>query len=370
MEQSSLPGKKKHKGLRIFGFILLFFLALAIAAAIFSVLWYKKQITAIEAEKCAGENCQTSSFVIDEGESTTSIANKLEQEGIIRSALAFRIYMKLEATDQTLKTGTYSLSKDMDVKEIVKRFNEGAKAKTFRITFLPGGTMTAVRGRLLEAGYKAEEIDAAFKKQYDHPLLKSKPASASLEGYVYGDTYEFYASASVEDVLVRTFDEMYQVVKDNGLEAKYKSKGLTLHQGITLASVVQGEAGVMSAADQQTVAQVFLTRLSKNIVLGSDAIIAYYANQANPNRDKSDMSYLETTPCPWNSRKCQGLPPTPISSPGKTALLAAANPSNTDYLYFISGYDADGKVKMYYAHTAAEHEANIRNYCGDLCEIF
>ena len=118
--------------------------------------------------------------------------------------------MKLEATDQTLKTGTYTLSKDMGVKEIVKRFNEGAKAKTFRITFLPGGTMTAVRGRLLEAGYKAEEIDAAFKKQYDHPLLKSKPASASLEGYVYGDTYEFYASASVEDVLVRTFDEMYQ----------------------------------------------------------------------------------------------------------------------------------------------------------------
>ena len=369
MDQNNIINKKKHKGLRIFGFIILFFLTIAIAAAIFSVLWYKKQITAVEAEKCAGENCPTLSFVIDEGETTTNIANKLEQAGIIRSALAFRIYMKLEATDRTLKTGTYTLSKDMNIEEIVKRFNEGAKAKTFRITFLPGATLTSVRARLLEVGYKAEEIDAAFQKQYDHPLLKSKPASASLEGYIYGDTYEFYATASVENVLTRTFDEMYQVIKKEGLEAKYKAKGFTLHQGITLASVVQSEAGIMSAEDQQTVAQVFLTRLSKNMVLGSDAIIAYHANQVNPNRDKSDMSYLDTTPCPWNSRKCQGLPPTPISSPGKPALLAVANPSNTDYLFFISGYDADGEVKMYYAHTAAEHESNIQNHCGDLCGV-
>ena len=80
------------------------------------------------------------------------------------------------------------------------------------------------------------------------------------------------------------------------------------------------------------------------------------------------MSYLNTIPCPWNSRKCAGLPPTPISNPGKNALIAAAEPAEGDYLYFISGYDADGNLKMFYAHTEAEHNANIRNYCGDLCK--
>ena len=124
----------------------------------------------------------------------------------------------------------------------------------------------------------------------------------------------------------------------------------------------------MNENDQQTVAQVFMTRLARKSVLGSDAIIAYRADQLNPNRDKTDTSYIDTIECPWNSRKCAGLPPTPISNPGKTALLAVANPSKTDYYYFISGYDKDGKVKMYYARTEAEHQANIDKYCGDLCQ--
>ena len=161
---------------------------------------------------------------------------------------------------------------------------------------------------------------------------------------------------------------MYSVIKDNNLEQLYKNAGLSLHEGITLASVVQSEAGIMSLADQEQVAQVFLLRLKRGMVLGSDAIIAYRADQINSNRDKTDMSYLTTIPCPWNSRNCAGLPPTPISSPGRNALIAVAEPASGDYLYFISGYDADGNVKMYYARTQAEHEANIRNHCGDLCK--
>ena len=368
MERNNIINRKKHKGLKIFGFIILFILVLAIAAAVAATLWYKNSITAIEPEKCTGENCQTISFIVKEGDATVTIAERLEEQGIIKSALAFRIYMMLEAKDSTIKTGTYDFSKDMSVEEIVKSLNEGVVAKTFRITFLPGATIQNAKARLAEVGYSSADIEAAFKKSYDHPLLKSKPANASLEGYVYADTYEFYATATVEEVLERTFDEMYQVVKNNDLVAKYKARGLNLHQGITLASVVQSEAGIMSETDQQKVAQVFFARLDRHSVLGSDAIIAYRANQLNPNRDKTDLSYLETIGCPWNSRKCAGLPPTPISSPGKPALLAVANPSKTDYYYFISGYDKNGKLKMYYARTEAEHQANIDQHCGNLCE--
>ena len=368
MDRSNIINKKKHRGLKIFGIIILIILVLVIAAAVAGVLWYKNSLTAINPEKCTGDNCETIQFIVKDGDSTANIAQQLEDKGLIKSALAFRAYMMLEAKDTTIKSGTYDFSKDMSVEDFVKSFNEGAKAKTFQIMFLPGGTLANISKRLQDAGYKEEEINAAFKKQYDHPLLKSKPVSASLEGYVYADTYEFYTTATVEEILTRTFDEMYQVVKQNDLEAKYKAKGLTLHEGITLASIVQSEAGIMDEQDQRIVAQVFLTRLKNGSVLGSDAIIAYRADQLNPNRDKTDMSYLNTIPCPWNSRKCAGLPTTPISSPGKPALLAVANPSNTDYYYFISGYDSNGKLKMYYARTEAEHNENIKNHCGDLCE--
>lgn len=368
MERKNIINKKSHKGLKIFGFIVLFILVLAIAAAVAAVLWYKDSIKAIEAEKCMGDNCPTISFVVKDGDATASIAERLEEQGIIKSALAFRIYIMLEAKDSTIKAGTYDFSKDMSVEEIIKSFNEGALAKTFRITFLPGATIRAARARLIEAGYKEADVDAALKKNYDHPLLKSKPASASLEGYIYADTYEFYTTATVEEILERTFDEMYKVVKDNDLVAKYKAKGLSFHQGVILASIVQSEAGIMSASDQQKVAQVFYARLNKKSVLGSDAIIAYRADQLNPNRDKTDLSYLNTIGCPWNSRICAGLPPTPISNPGKPALLAVANPSKTNYYYFISGYDKNGKLKMYFARTEAEHQANIDQHCGDLCQ--
>lgn len=357
------PTKKKGKAGKVILSVFIALILLAVIAVGGAFLWYKHSLTAV-----CEENCKEQSFVVAEASSGNQIADNLEKSGLIRSALAFKIYLKLEAKNQTLMPGEYDFTGAEDVEKIVKSLNEGVVAKTFRITFLPGGTLTAARERLQKAGYKDEEITAAFNKTYDHPLLAGKPADVSLEGYIYGDTYEFYVGETVENILKKIFDHMYKDIKDNNLEAKYKASGWTLYQGITLASVVQSEAGIMPLQDQKQVSQVFTLRLKRGIVLGSDAIIAYRADQINPNRSKSDMSYLNTIPCPWNSRKCAGLPPTPISNPGKNALIAAAEPAEGDYLYFISGYDADGNLKMFYAHTEAEHNANIRNYCGDLCK--
>ena len=110
------------------------------------------------------------------------------------------------------------------------------------MTFLPGETIRATRQRFIDAGFKDAEVDAALAKQYDHELLKSKPAGTSLEGYIWGDTYEFYADETVENILIKLFDQMLKVVKEENLVAKYQAKGFTLHQGITLASVIQREA--------------------------------------------------------------------------------------------------------------------------------
>ena len=346
------------------GYIAAVVVLLMIIAGAGAVIWYQSSISAIYDVKCTTKECESQKFVVAQGEGAAQIADKLEQAGLIKSAFAFRIYLTLNPDKRNLLPGEYSFSKNMSVEQIVKSLNTGIVARTVTITFLPGETIRATRKKLIDAGFAEAEVDEALNKQYDHELLKTKPADASLEGYIWGDTYEFYADSKVEDILKALFDQMLKVVKEENLISKYEARGLTLHQGITLASVVQRES-TGDYEEQRHVAQVFLTRLDRGIVLGSDAIIAYRADQLNPYRDKSDMSYLTSIDCPWNSRRCAGLPPTPISSPGRNALKAVADPSATQDLYFLTGDDG----RMYYATTEAEHNANARQYCKELCKI-
>ena len=355
-------GQGLHK-FKIFTIALLCVFLLVVIFGTAAVLWYRTSINAVVSD-CGGEECENVDFEVSEGQSSKDVAQALEEQGIIRSSLAYQIYMRLEGRGLIVQTGSYSLSKDMSVQKIAENFNAGPDAQTFTITFLPGGTLASARARLKEKGYTDEQITTAFNAQYDHAVLKTKPADASLEGYIYGETYEFFTGASVEEILERSFDQLEKEVEENNLEAALKAQGLTLHEGIVLASVVQRESGVLPD-DMSKVAQVFLKRLNLGIPLGSDAIIAYYADQQVQDRDKTDMSYLETTPCPWNSRRCTGLPPSAISSPGAGALNAVAHPADTDYLYFLTGDDG----KMYYGKTEAEHEQNVINHCQELCLI-
>lgn len=355
-------GQKSNK-LKIIITIIASILLLAIICASVFMVWYHHSLSAIDAHACDAEECIIE-FTVEDGDTAETVSKRLEEAGLIRSSLAYRVYVKLEARDKVLRAGEYELSKDMTVAKIVDAFNAGPDSQTFSITFLPGGTLADARLRLKAKGYSDEEITTAFNKTYDHSLLKDKPMGTSLEGYIYGETYEFYSNATVEDILERCFDEMYKEVTEHNLVAKFKAQGLTLHEGIVLASVVQRESGVLPD-DMASVAQVFLNRLNQGIPLGSDAIIAYYADQQDSERDKTDMSYLDSTPCPWNSRRCSGLPPTGISTPGAGALEAVANPSGEDYLYFLTGDDG----KMYYGTTEAEHNDNIRKYCQEMCQI-
>ena len=345
-------------------YILGVLLLLAIIAGASAIIWYQSNISAIYDLTCSAKECELQKFTVKEGEGAQEIANNLEKAGLIKSAFAFRIYLTLQAENKNLLPGEYQFSKSMSVESIVKSLNSGIPVKTIKMTFLPGETIRQTRQRFIDAGFEETEVDEALAKKYDHELLKSKPADASLEGYIWGDTYEFYANDSVENILKKLFDQMLKVVKEENLIAKYQQKGFTLHQGIILASVIQREAP-SDYEEKRHIAQVFETRLQKGIVLGSDAIIAYAADQINPYRDKSDMSYLTTIGCPWNSRRCAGLPPSPISTPNRDSLKAVADPTATDDLYFLTGDD----YKMYYAKTEAGHNANIKNYCKKMCQI-
>ena len=352
--------RKKHKSplhfvIAIIG-ILFVVLALIFAGAF---AWYKSQLS----PTCPDCKQEIVGISINSGSGSAEIADLLEKEGLIKSAFAFRVYVKLNNIGDKLQAGAYEIEKSADVPAIAKQLCDGAKARTKSITFLPGGTIMDAKNRLLALGFGEAEIDAAFNKQYDSPLFNGRPTDTNIEGYIYGDTYEVYANASVEDILTQTvFPEMLRVVEQNNLEAKFKAQGLTLYEGIKLSSIVQKEAGHL-VDDMPAIAGVFYNRLKNNQVLGSDAIIGYRADQLNPNRDRSDLSYLTTITCPWNSRRCQGLPPTPISTPGKNALVATAEPASHNYFYFLTGDDD----KTYYATSQAEHDANAKEHCKVRC---
>jgi len=361
--QSKGKKKVKHLAFKILALIV----GLIVVSAGAGIMWYIGMTKPVASEgDCHGinpeyaEKCVSLDFVVTEGESTRDIIDRLESDGLIRSALAFSIYMRLNHAGAVIRVGSYRLASYMSISDIINKLSAGTLAETFRITFLPGGTVADAKKRLSEAGYSEEEIAEGFAVEYEHPVFGGGKSS-SLEGYIFGETYEFYATATVEQILVRTFDELYDVIQENDLASKYDTQGLSLHEGLILASIIQKEA---HESDMAQVAQVFLLRLARDIPLGSCAVIGYKADQIDPDRDPKDMSYLNTIKdCPWASRTCKGLPPNPISSPGKAALLAAASPANGSYLYFLT--DDDGKMR--YAYTEVEHNNNIKNYCKIRC---
>ena len=240
---------------------------------------------------------------------------------------------------------------------------ESQTAEVFNLTIRPGETIFDIKANLAKEGYSATEIDEAFNVDYDFDFLKKRPAGATLEGYLYGETHEFYKTATVKEILTKFLEGMGKVIADNDLEAKYAAHGLSLFEGITLASVVQKES---PAGEQATVAQVFLSRLGYGWKMGSDVTVKYALDVVDPNRTTytDNAAALVIDSC-YNTRLYAGLPCGPIANPNLAALLAVANPSDTAYLFFLTGDDG----LMYYSYTESEHNQNAYLHCQNLCNV-
>lgn len=349
VEQSlSLSTKDKKHSLRrwilsIFGILF----TAALAGCIAGAIWLQGELT-----PASEDTSKRIKVTIEQGVSTNSIGAELETSGVIKNRLAFYIYMKLSGNANKLQAGVYSLQPSLSTQAIVEHLMSG-KADTFSVTLYPGGTVADAKKTLLGLGYDAQEIDAAFAKTYDRPLFATKPLSSDLEGYLYGETIEFDFSASVESILERFFDQFENFVDKNDLVALYKKRGLTLYQGIILASIVQRE---VPAEDMPAVARVFLNRIKQGMNLGSDVTYQYAAKKLGVDPSPSLDS-------PYNTRKFVGLPPGPIATPGASALLAVANPAKNDYLFFLSGDDD----VTYFSKTDAGHQKNIAEHCHEKC---
>ena len=398
--ESPRPDRSLEKPMKKVKRILLSLFILLFLAGLFGggYYWYSLQPVSsancrFDSAKAASESnekesnsvCEYQTIEISAGESVKQIANNLKQADLIRNPLAFELYARINNLHAKLKTGKYSFRKTMSARAIAKQLVNGVvSSDVFNLTILPGTNLLGDKGKsqtgiihqFRTLGYSEEEINQALTKHYDNPVLKGLyadetklsnpeiPVKLALEGYLYGETYQFYNHEKLENVITTILNQFNDVVVSNQLEEKFKARGLSLREGIILASIIQKEA---RTEDMPGVSMVFQNRLKQGIALGSDVTATYAADITGIDRTNATNADILAVNSLYNTRKFPGLPPGPIAVPSKAALLAVAEPdsSKASMLYFLTGDDG----LMYYSSTDAEHNQKIRDHCQKLCKV-
>jgi UPF0755 protein len=215
------------------------------------------------------------------------------------------------------------------------------------VTIIPGQTLAEIRKVFITAGFTVNAVDAALRAdQYSgNAALADNPPTATLEGFLYPDSYQKTSATTPQEIISQALSEMQQKVSPD-IRNGFAAQGLSVYKGVTLASVVEKE--VPNQADRNQVAQVFLLRLRQGMKLGSN-VTKDYAKAAN------DPSY--------DTFQVPGLPAGPIGAISDSSLQAVAHPAPSDWVYFVTGDDGH----TYFSHTLAEHQALVNKYCHKLC---
>ncbi|MEI7682714.1 MAG: endolytic transglycosylase MltG [Candidatus Saccharibacteria bacterium] len=292
---------------------------------------------------------------IPTGSSVSQIAGILHQNKLIRDSRVFTQYVRTQNVQDKLQAGTYSLRPSDSVQKITKILTGGDIQKNL-FTILPGQRLDQIRSSMINAGFPAAQVDQAMNSALykNHPILAYKQAEASLEGYLYPNSYHRIAETTPQQIIKQSLDEMQKQLTP-AIRDAFVAQGLTAHQGVTLASVVEME--VSKPIDRPIVAQVFLSRLRLSKNLESDAITAYGDILAG----HSPSTTFDT---PYNVYIHPGLPIGPISNVSEDALQAVAHPAATNWLYFVSGDDGT----THFSSNLQDHQALTKQYCKKLCQ--
>lgn len=317
-------------------------------------------------------NAEPVPFHVALGETGYDISLRLEDLGLIRNASLFRLYMRLNGIDQKLEAGDFLLSKAMTVPEITEAL-QSARAEEIVVRIPEGKRAEEIAQLLEEAGVvgaadflaSVRSGDLALLGLPDYPLLKDKPAGISFEGYLFPDTYRFPIGATSAQVLRIMFDTLEFRIDDNQRQ-EIAASGLSFHQVLTLASIIEREA--VLADERPLIASTYRNRLGD--ICASETFgylqadpTAQYAMGFDPETGtwwptvEKVEDYLQFN-SPYNTYVYPGLPPGPIASPGLASIQAAIHPAETLYCYFV----ASGDGAHVFATTGAEHQLNVQTY--------
>ena len=306
----------------------------------------------------AGASRDTAEITVNPGAGTDTIGKALESAGVIESATQFEALVALMGYDRLLQAGAYEFAQNSPQLEVIYRMRRG-QVSTHSVTVVEGWRREQIADALAEQGIPRADFLAATASGagYDLEFLDGLPSGATLEGYLYPATYNVFAKDTAQTMV----QKMLQAFSENvaaGIAEQAADRGLTLHEAVTLASIIEREA--VLPEEKPVMAQVFETRLQLGMTLGADPTVQYaIADPAGPDYWKTDITQSDLeVDSPYNTYVEFGLPPGPISNPSAESILAVVQPAGTSYLYFVAKPDGSHA----FAETLVEHQANVGRY--------
>lgn len=325
-------------------------LLLLLAGAAGAFLWLNTTIN-----KPVEHSASDRVILVEPGMATPAIISRLSEAGIVDNPDALRLYLRMTGRGGQLKAGAYKFDSPISPLQAIEKIQRGDVAFE-RVTIPEGFNRFDIAETLATKTGLATEQEFLKLMEDQTPIAQIAPQARNLEGYLFPDTYNYTEQTTPEE-LIRAMVNRFNEVFTPEWRARASQIGMTVHQVVALASVVEEEARVPD--ERPLIASVFSNRLKMGMPLGSDPTFIYAAILAGDYDGNPNQPRHRRRDSPYNTYIYAGLPPGPIASPGRASLQAALYPDESDYLYFVvSG--TEGRHK--FSRTAAEHEAARGEY--------
>jgi UPF0755 protein len=293
-------------------------------------------------------NTDSVKITIGENADSHSVAKTLKDNHVIKYPWLFELMSNMKGANEKYYADEFEIKKGSGYNLLINGLTYADRYRTADITIPEGSTLKEITAIVVKTGFISEQdFTAALAEPYDYDFLQGITRDNPLEGYLFPDTYNISNQMSGKEIVKMMLNRFEQIFTDD-YKAAAKRAGYSVDEIVTLASVIEGEAG--SDADRPLVSSVFHNRLNSATYpyLESCATVQYILGERKPILSNSDIRIQS----PYNTYINKGLPLGPICSPGKASIEAALYPYDTDYYFFQS--DAAGK--LYYSKTLAEHE--------------
>jgi len=277
---------------------------------------------------------------VEQGDTLSSVADKLEEAGVIQSSTVFKLESRFQGGETEIKAGEYRFVPGEDSEQILETLSSGESISAFTIT-VPEGLTLEQTARVVEeeGGILAEEFEAAaWSTDYGHDFLED-PAIRTTEGFLFPKKYEFERGVDAAQIVDRLLRQ-YLLEKEELDFAEAQDRfNLREYELVTVASLVEKESA--NPEERPLIAGVIYNRIRSGMPLQIDATVQYALGKAKEDLKFDDLD----VDSPYNTYKNSGLPPGPISSPSRESIQAALEPAQTDYLYYV--LEADGEKHFF-----------------------
>lgn len=286
---------------------------------------------------------------IHKGQNFETTAKGLHEADIIENPFKFKVVARVKGYDKKIKAGEYLFSSSMSPDQILKKMISG-KVRVYKVVVPEGYNLRQIASVISEAGLGTET--AFLKAATDASFVKEKGINTdTFEGYLFPDTYHFPKGFAPERIISSMVDRFWSVFTSEWVK-QAGDMGFSVHQIVTLASVIEKETG--AAFERPLISSVFHNRLKKKMLLQSDPTVIYGIKDFDGNITRKHLK----TPTPYNTYQIKGLPPGPIANPGADALKAALYPAVTRFLYFVSKNDSTHK----FSTNLKDHNRAVRKF--------